>query len=63
MKKNSNDKRSGMAEFHREHWTKPMDQIGVSNLKYTSGEMSNPEELKKSADALASYAKNHRMKY
>lgn len=45
------------------HWEKSHDQLNVSNLKYTEGEMSNPEHLKKSNDALASYVKKNKMKY
>ncbi len=45
------------------HWEKSHDQLNVANLKYTDGEMNNPENLKKSNDALASYVKKNKMKY
>lgn len=51
----------GMSTFNREHWEKDPGDIEVCNLKYTSGEMSNPEHLKKSVDALSSYVKKNKM--
>lgn len=54
---------AGMPYFDKEHWQKDAGDIDVCNLKYTSGEMSNPEHLKKSADALSSYVKKNSMKY
>lgn len=56
-------KGAGMPYFEKEHWQKNVEDIQVADGKYTEGEMSNPEHLKKSADALASYAKKHKMKY
>lgn len=53
----------GMAEMGSAHWEKKMPDSKVENGKYTQGEMANPEHLKKSVDALASYAKKHQMKY
>ena len=41
---------------------KDMSNLTSSNIKY-AGEFSNPEDLKRSADALASYVKSHKMKY
>ena len=56
-------KGGGMPYFHKEHWTKDAGETAVADGKYTSGEMSNPEHLKHSVDALAAYAKKHKMKY
>ncbi len=52
-----------MEQFNKGHWTKGEGELNVSDLKYTSGEMSNPEHLKKSNDGLASYVKKNRMSY
>lgn len=46
----------------KEHHEKKMDMVNSCDLKY-AGEFSNPEDLKRSADALSSYAKKHEMKY
>jgi len=46
-----------------QHWEMKPGQLEVSNLKYTDGEMSNPEHLKKANDGLASYAKKNKMVY
>ncbi len=45
-----------------EHWEKKPGETAVADGKYAS-EMGNPEDLKRSVDALASYAKKNRMKY
>lgn len=48
----------------KEHFERSMDQLDVCKEKYASrSTMENPEDLKRSADGLASYAKKHRMKY
>lgn len=54
---------AGMPYFHKEHWEKDEGEIELSNLKYTSGEMENPEHLKKSVKMQSEYAKKHEMKY
>jgi hypothetical protein len=56
-------KHSAMPQFNEGHWEKKPGDIMVENGKYSQGEMSNPEHLKASVDALASYAKKHQMKY
>ena len=56
-------KKAAMAQFNEGHWEKSQDQIDCCNLKYTSGEMSNPEHLKRNADALASYVKKNRQSH
>jgi len=52
-----------MPKFEAGHWEKKESDVMTANGKYTEGEMSNPEHLKKSVDGLASYAKKHKMKY
>lgn len=61
--KEAHAKMSAMEQFNKGHWTKGEGELNVSDLKYTSGEMSNPEHLKKSNDGLASYVKKNRMSY
>lgn len=50
------------ATMPKEQFEKDMQEIEVSRAKY-AGQFDNPEELEKSANALASYVKNHRMRY
>lgn len=45
------------------HWEQKPGETMTSDLKYTSGEMSNPEHLKKSVDDLAGYVKKNKMQY
>lgn len=55
--------KAAMAQFNEGHHEKKYDMVSQADGKYTEGEMANPEHLKKSADALASYAKKNKMKY
>ena len=57
------EKAGAMSGFNKGHWTKNLDETATANLKYTEGEMSNPEHLKKSVDGLANYVKKHKMQY
>lgn len=52
-----------MAKFNEGHWEKKMDDVSVADGKYSGGEMSQGEEYKKSVDALAKYAKNHKAQH
>lgn len=61
--KEAHGKHAAMKQFNDGHWTKDQGEPMVADGKYTSGEMSNPEHLKKSVDMLASYAKKHKMQY
>jgi hypothetical protein len=61
--KEAHAKKNAMAQFKEGHSEKKMSQLGVADGKYTQGEFSNPEELEKSNNALASYAKKNKMKY
>jgi hypothetical protein len=61
--KEAHGKMNGMGIFNENHWEKKPGEPMLANGKYTEGEMSNPEHLKKSENALASYAKKHKMKY
>ena len=46
------------------HWEKDQGQVLVSDLRYASKDtMQNPEDLKKSVNALSSFVKSHKMKY
>ena len=61
--KEAHAKMNAMGEFKQGHYEKKYEPVNVADGKYASSEMGNPEELKRSADALASYAKKHKMKY
>jgi hypothetical protein len=55
-------KGGGMPNFERDHWEKKMDDVNVADGRYGS-EMNQAEEYKRQVDALASYAKKHKMQY
>lgn len=61
--KEAHGKMAAMGKFNEGHWEKKEGDVMVSDLKYTQGEMSNPEHLKASVNSLSSYAKKNRMKY
>ena len=61
-KSHPHDKMAAMPQFNEGHWEKKMDCIAVADGKYSS-EMHQAEEYEKDTDALASYAKKHKMKY
>jgi hypothetical protein len=54
---------NAMGEFNRDHHEKKYEMVDQADGKYANSEMGNPEELKKNADALASYTRKHKMKY
>ena len=60
-KHHPHDKHAAMPQFHEGHWEKKMSDVDSADGKYAS-EMNAAEEYKTKADALASYAKKHRMK-
>jgi hypothetical protein len=55
-------KHNAMAQFNEGHHEKKMSDVSVADGKYSS-EMNQAEEYKHDVDALASYAKKHKMKY
>ncbi len=61
--KEAHAKMNGMGIFNEGHWEKKPGEPMVSDLKYTEGEMRNPEHLKESESKLASYVKKNKMKY
>ena len=61
--KEAHGKHAAMAQFNEGHWEKKQGEEMLSDLKYTQGEMSNPEHLDKSVDALSGYVRKHKMKY
>ncbi len=61
--KESNAQKQAMNQFNEGHWEKKLDCLEACDLKYTNGEMNNPENLKKSNDALASYVRKNKMDY
>ena len=63
MKGHPHHKHKAMSQFNEGHWERKPGNTSVADGKYTEGEMSNPEHLKKSVDSLASYAKKNKMKY
>jgi len=63
MKGHPHHKMKAMPQFNEGHWEKKPGEPMVSDLKYTEGEMRNPEHLKESESKLAGYVKKHKMKY
>lgn len=61
--KEAMSKHNAMAQFNEGHHEKKMSDVSMADGKYSGGEFSQGEEYKKSVDALASYAKKHKMKY
>jgi len=61
--KEAHAKKNAMGQFNDGHWTKAQGEPMLADGKYTSGEMDNPEHLKKSVDMLASYTKKNKMQY
>ena len=56
--------KSNKAKMPENHWEKDQGQVLVSDLRYASKDtMQNPEDLKKSVNALSSFVKSHKMKY
>ncbi len=61
MKKDKGGMRS--ATMPKDHFERNEGQLNpVSGLKYSS-EFGNPQDLDKNSEGLASYVRNHRMKY
>lgn len=58
-----NQKMKAMQEFNEGHWEKKQPEEMLSDLKYTQGEMSNPEHLDKSVDMLSGYVRKNKMQY
>ncbi len=54
--------KKAMPQFNEGHWEKKLDDTNVADGKYTS-EFGQAAEYKRDVDALASYAKKHKMKY
>lgn len=55
--------KAAMPQFNQGHWEKKYDGTVTADGKYNAGEFSQPEEYKKSVDALASYAKKHKAQH
>jgi hypothetical protein len=53
----------GRGKFKMGHWEKPVEDTMVGDGKYSSGEMNQMEDYKKSVDGLAGYAKRHKEKH
>lgn len=52
------------ARMPQDHFEREVNDLDSSNMKYASeSTMDNPQDLKKAADGLAKFAKNHQMKY
>jgi len=60
--KEAHGKHNAMAQFNKGHHEHKMSDVMTADGKYSS-EMNQAEEYKKDVDALASYAKKHKMKY
>jgi hypothetical protein len=66
MSKNSGSplqRGAGLPNFKREHWEKDAGETAVADGRYCTGEMDNPEHLKKSVNELAGYVKRNKMSY
>lgn len=56
------DKMAAMNQFNEGHWERKSPETEVADGRYSS-EFGQAEEYKKDVDALANYAKKHKMKY
>ena len=56
------DHMAAMPQFNEGHWEKKMTDVDTADGKYSS-EMNQSEEYKHDVDALAAYARKHKMKY
>jgi hypothetical protein len=61
--KEAHGKHNAMAQFNEGHHEKKMSDVRTADGRYSSGEMSQAEDYKKSVDSLASYAKKHKAKH
>ncbi len=61
--KEAHAKKNAMGQFNEGHWSKGQGTTSVADGKYTSGEMDNPEHMKKSVDMLSGYMKKNKMSY
>lgn len=61
--KEAHAKHDAMAQFNADHKENKFKNLETCGLKYTQGEMDNPEHLERSNNALARYAKKNKMKY
>jgi hypothetical protein len=62
MKEAKHGSVKAMSQFNDGHWEKKVSDTSVADGKYSS-EMNQAEEYKADVDALASYAKKHKMQY
>jgi hypothetical protein len=60
--KKKEEKGMRSAKMPENHWEKSTENLGGCQEKYAS-EFGNPEDLQRSNDSLASYAKKNKMKY
>ena len=63
MKGHPHQNGTGMEGFNRDHYEKNQAEPMLADLKYTNGDMSNPENLKNSVDKLSSYVRKNKMKH
>lgn len=56
------DKMAAMPQFNEGHWEKKLSDVELADGKYSS-EFNQEQEYKKDVDALAMYAKKHKMQY
>lgn len=56
------DKMAAMPQFQEGHWERKLEDTEVADGKYSS-EMGQEKEYRENVNALAAYAKKHRMKY
>ena len=59
----AHSKHNAMSQFNEGHHEKKPGDTLKSGMKYTQGEMSNPEHLKGSVDKLSGYAKKHKAEH
>jgi hypothetical protein len=56
-------KHAAMPQFNEGHWEHKPSEAMMSDVKYTKGEMSNPEHLKQSVAALNGYVSKHKAQH
>jgi hypothetical protein len=55
--------KAAMPQFKEGHWEHKPGEHNMSDVKYTKGEMNNPEHLKQSVASLNGYVNKHKAQH